>query len=200
MMRAAVAFLVVLTTAGVSPAAAQADFYGRFGVTFATKLLKDDILQEIDVQQSLAPTLALGVSLPFTPQYSAGLEAAITSSGFHSSENSSDTDLGTLRTGSLMLGLEGPLWQRVHWRAGAGLISYLPSEDSGIFLQGGTTRFLVGAGLDYRYPVMSHWDLMASLRYDFHRFTTDELVLRGFSGTQGVQRVSASIGLARGHR
>jgi hypothetical protein len=199
MMRAAVAFLVVLTT-GVSPAVAQADFYGRLGITLATKLLKDDVLQEIDVRQSLAPTLALGVSLPFTPQYSAGLEATITSSGFHSNEDGSDTDLGTLRTGSLMLGLEGPVWQQVRWRAGAGLLSYWSSEDSGIFLQGGTTRFLAGAGLDYRHPVMSHWDLMASLRYDFHRFTTDELVLRGFSGTQGVQRVSASIGLAQGRR
>jgi hypothetical protein len=199
-MRAAGVLLIVLTTAGVSPMAAQTDFYGRLGVTFATKLLKDDIRQEIDVQQSLAPTLALGVSLPFTPEYSAGLEATLASSGFHSTENASETDLGTLRTGSIMLGLEGPVYQRVRWRAGVGLLSYLPSEDSGIFLQGGSTRFLAGAGLDYRHPVMSHWDLMASLRYDFHRFTTDELVTRGFSGTQGVQRVSASIGLARGRR
>jgi hypothetical protein len=199
-MRAAVALVVLLAAARVSAAAGQTDFYGRVGLTFATKLLKDDILQEIDVQQSVAPTLALGVSLPFTPLYSAGLEAAITSSGFHSSTSETDTDLGTLRTGSLILGLEGPVWQQVRWRAGAGLLSYWPSDDRGIFLQGGSTRFLVGAGLDYRHPVMSHWDLMASLRYDFHRFTTDELVTRGFSGTQGVQRVSASIGLARARR
>jgi hypothetical protein len=199
-MRAAGVLAIVLTTAGVSPMEAQTDFYGRLGVTFATKLLKDDILQEIEVQQSLAPTLALGVSLPFSQQYSAGLEAMLSSSGFHSSENAGETDLGTLRTGSIMLGLEGPVWQRVSWRAGVGLLGYWPSEDSGIFLQGGSTRFLAGAGLDYRYPVMSQWDLMASLRYDFHRFTTDELVTRGFSGTQGVQRVSASIGLARGRR
>ena len=39
---------------------------------------------------------------------------------------------------------------------------------------------------------------MASLRYDFHRFTTDELQARGFSQSQGVQRVSATVGLARG--
>jgi hypothetical protein len=197
-MRAAVALLVVLTTAGVSAAAAQAGFYGRLGLTFATKLLKDDILQEIDVQQSLAPTLALGVSLPFTPRYSAGLEATLTSGGFHSTENSNETDLGTLRTGSIMLGLEGPVWRQVNWKAGVGLLSYWPSEDGGIFLRGGSTRFLVGAGLDYRHRVMQRWDLMMSLRYDFHRFTTDELVARGFSGTQGVQRVSASVGLARG--
>jgi hypothetical protein len=39
---------------------------------------------------------------------------------------------------------------------------------------------------------------MASLRYDIHRFTTEELQARGFGQNQGVQRVSASVGLARG--
>jgi hypothetical protein len=199
-MRAAVALLVVLTAAGLSAAEAQTDFYARLGLTGATTLLKDHILQEIEVRQSLAPTLALGVSLPFTPLYGAGLEATVTSSGFHSTESGSQTDLGTLRTGSIMLGLDGPVWRPLRWRAGMGLLSYWPAEKRGIFLRGGTTRFLVGAGLDYRQPVFPRWDLMMSLRYDFHRFTTDELVARGFSGTQGVQRVSASVGLARGRR
>ena len=44
---------------------------------------------------------------------------------------------------------------------------------------------------------MTKWDLMTSLRYDFHRFTTDELERRGFSQTQGVSRVSLSVGLSR---
>jgi hypothetical protein len=194
------AFLVVLTAVGLSAAEAQTDFYARLGLTVATKLVEDDILQQIEVRQSLAPTLALGVSFPFTPSYGAGLEATVTSSGFHSTESGNQTDLGTLRTGAVMLGLDGPIWRRVRWRAGVGLLSYWPTEESGIFLRGGTTRFLVGAGLDYQQPVLPRWDLMMSLRYDFHRFTTDELVARGFSGTQGVQRVSASVGLARGRR
>jgi hypothetical protein len=193
-------FLFLLTAVGLSAAEAQTDFYARLGLTVATKLVEDDILQEIEVRQSLAPTLALGVSFPFTPSYGAGLEATVTSSGFHSTESGNQTDLGTLRTGAIMLGLDGPIWRRVRWRAGVGLLSYWPAEESGIFLRGGTTRFLVGAGLDYQQPVLPRWDLMMSLRYDFHRFTTDELVARGFSGTQGVQRVSASVGLARGRR
>jgi hypothetical protein len=199
-MRAALALLAVLTAASLSAAEAQTDFYARLGLTGATKLLRDNILQPIEVRQSLAPTLALGVAFPFTPLYRVGLEAAVTSSGFHSTEAGSETDLGTLRTGSIMLGLDGPVWQRVRWRAGLGLLRYWPAEERGIFLRGGSTRFLVGAGLDYRRPVLPQWELMVSLRYDFHRFTTDELVARGFSGTQGVQRLSASVGLARGRR
>jgi hypothetical protein len=197
-MRTAVALLVVLSTAGITTAEAQTDYYARLGLTAATELLKDDIIEEITVHQSIAPTLVLGVAVPFSPLYRAGLEASITSSGFHSSEGASDTDLGTLRTTSILLGLDGPVWQRLRWRAGLGLLRYWPSDEQGIFLRGGTTRFLVGAGVDYRRPVLPHWDLMASLRYDFHRFTTEELDARGFSGTQGVQRISLTLGLGRG--
>jgi hypothetical protein len=185
---------------GVSVLAAQTDYYARLGATFSTALVSDRIINEIEVKQNLAPTLVLGASLPIAPLYRAGLEAAFTTSGYKSEEASVESDLGTLRTGSLTLALEGPVTPNVRWRGGVGLLGYFPSEDRGIFLSGGTTRFLAGAGLDYRRPIMTRWDLMASLRYDFHRFTTGELRARGFSQSQGVQRVSVTLGLARAVR
>lgn len=196
-MRTLLVLLIALPTAGLPVLQAQADYYARLGATYATNLLRDVIFQEIHVRQSVAPTLALGASLPFTPVYRAGLEATLTSSGYHSTDGVTRTDLGTLRTGSVLLDLEGPVWRRASWRAGLGLIRYFPAEDSGIFLQGGTTRFLAGAGLDYRPPLSKRWEFMVSLRYDFHRFTTGELTTRGFTGHQGVQRISASVGVAR---
>jgi hypothetical protein len=199
-MRALLTLLCVWPAVGVSVARAQTDYYARLGVTFATDLVTDNIVQDIATQQSLAPTLAFGVSLPIAPGYSAGLETALSTSGYHSTEADQETDLGNLATGSVLLNLEGPIRHRASWRAGIGLISYLPSDDSGIFLSGGTTRFLAGAGFDYRPPLLTHWDLMVSLRYDFHRFSTDELDARGFTGSQGVQRVSLSLGLARARR
>jgi len=199
-MRVLLTLLCVWPAVGVSLARAQTDYYARLGVTFATDLVTDNIVQDIVTQQSLAPTLAFGVSFPIAPAYSAGLETAFSTSGYHSTEADQDTDLGTLATGSVLLNLEGPVWHRASWRAGLGLISYLPAEDSGIFLGGGTTRFLAGAGFDYRPPLLTHWDLMVSLRYDFHRFSTQELDARGFTGNQGVQRVSLSLGLARARR
>jgi hypothetical protein len=176
------------------------DYYARLGATASTTLLRDALVQEIKVRQSIAPTLVLGASLPFAPTFRAGVEAALTSGGYHSTEQNVESGLGTLRTGSLLLNLEGPVASQVNWRAGVGLITYWPADRQGIFLQGGTTRFLVGAGIDYLRPALSSWDLMISLRYDFHRFTTDELSARGFGGSQGVQRVSASVGLARSGR
>jgi hypothetical protein len=199
-MRAILASVLVLATVPVSEAQSQTDYYARLGLTFSTDLLRDEVFQPIEARQSVAPTLVLGASLPIAPTYRAGLEGALTSSGYHSREANQNSDLGTIRTGSLLLGLEGPIWRWLRWRAGAGVIRYWPAERTGAFLQGGSTRFLAGAGVDYRPPLLTKWDLMVSLRYDFHRFTTDELVTRGFTGSQGVQRVSASIGLARGRR
>jgi hypothetical protein len=48
--------------------------------------------------------------------------------------------------------------------------------------------------------VLTKWDLMTSLHYDFHRFTTPTLKDRGFSQTQGVSRISLSVGLSRSSR
>jgi hypothetical protein len=199
-MRFVLALFFVLPCVGVSAASAQVDYYARIGLSATTKLVRDRILQDIEVRQNLAPTVVVGASLPIAALYRAGLEATVTTAGFHSAEAGTDTDLGNLRTGSITLGLGGPIWHTLGWRAGAGLIAYWPGDRSGIFLQGGSTRFLAGVGVDYRHKVMPRWDFMASLRYDFHRFRTDELVARGFSGTQGVQRISVTLGLAQGNQ
>jgi hypothetical protein len=186
--------------AGATGLEAQTDYYARVGVIGASKLTHDVIVNEITVQQSIAPMVALGAAVPIGTGYRAGLEAIFASGGYHAEENGAETDLGTVRTGSLMLGLDGPIVSSFRWRAGLGAILYWPSEDAGIFLQGGPAKFIAGLGVDYRYPVLTKWDLMASARYDYHRFSTDELERRGFSQTQPVSRVSLSIGLARGHR
>lgn len=200
-MRAPVSLLVLMIAGSAAPLRAQVDYNARLGVTWATALLRDNVFNEIEVRQKLAPTLVLGAALPIAPLYRAGLELTLTTSGYQSKETGLPTvELGTLRTSSLTLGLDGPISQGVRWRAGAGILRYWPSERRGIFLQGGTTRFLVGGGVDYRRPIMAQWDIMASLRYDFHRFSNDELQARGFSQGQGVQRVAATIGLARGRR
>jgi hypothetical protein len=186
--------------AGATGLEAQTDYYARVGAVGASNLLRDVIVSEITVRQSIAPMVAVGGSLPVGPGYRAGLEATFSSGGYHSDDGGIETDLGTIRTGSLMLGLDGLIAASVRWRVGVGGLLYWPSDETGIFLQGGTTRFLAGAGADYRRPALSKWDIMASLRFDYHRFTTDELERRGFSLTQPVSRLSLSVGLARSVR
>ncbi len=193
--------LALLAPAGGSALRAQTEYHARLGAVGATNLVRDAIVNEITVRQSIAPMLALGASLPISTRgYRAGLEATLASGKFHSSESGADTDLGTLRTATLLLGVEGPLYRTLRWRVGLGGIRYWPADEDGIFRAGGPTRFLAGAGVDYRRPVLAHWDLMTSAHYEFHRFTTDELKARNFSQTQGVNRVSVSAGLSRSSR
>jgi hypothetical protein len=193
--------LAFLLPAGAPGLTAQTEYYARVGAVGASNLLRDVIISEITVRQSIAPMLALGGSLPIGPKgYRAGIEGTFASGKYHSSENGDRTDLGTLRTGTLLLGVQGPITPQVRWRAGLGAIHYWPSDKEGIFLSGGTTRFLAGAGLDYKRPISSHWDFMGSVGYDFHRFTTEELRTRGFAQNQSVSRIALSVGLARSTR
>ena len=190
----------LLLAAGAGALHAQTDYYARAGAVWASTLVRDVLVSEVTVQQSVAQMVALGASMPISPGYRAAIEATVASGGFSAEQDGVETDLGTLRTASVLLGLEGPIWRTVRWRVGLGGLFYWPSEDRGIFLQGGPVRFLAGAGADWRRPVLPSWDLMVSARYDLHRFTTDELETRGFSQAQGVSRVSLSVGLARGIR
>ena len=193
-------FPALMLAAGTGALHAQTDYYARAGAIWASTLVRDVLVTEVTVQQSIAPMVALGAGLPISPGYRAGLEATLASGGYSSEQDGGETDLGTLRTASLMLGLDGPIVQDLRWRVGLGGLFYWPPEDSGIFLEGGPIRFVAGAGADWRHPVMTKWDLMVSARYDVHRFTTDQLEQRGFSQAQGVSRVSLSVGLARGIR
>jgi hypothetical protein len=197
-MRKPLLLLALLLPAGVPSLAAQTAYYARLGAVGTSNLIRDVIVDEITVRQSIAPMLAIGAALPFSERgYRVGVEATLASGKFHSSESGNDTDLGTIRTGTVMLQLDGPLYRALRWTAGLGGIKYWPKDQDGIFREGAKLRLLAGAGVDYRRPIMAKWDVMTSLRYDWHRFTTDELERRGFSQTQGVNRISLSVGLSR---
>ena len=194
-------FLALLLPASASVLHAQVEYHARVGAVGASNLLRDLVVNEITVRQSIAPMIALGATLPIGPLgYRVGLEGTLASGKFHSSESGGDTELGTLRTTTLLLGVEGPLFRTFRWHAGVGGIKYWPADEAGIFGAGGGTRFLAGAGVDFRRPVLPKWDLMTTLSYDFHRFATDALEARGFGQTQGVSRVALSVGLSRSAR
>jgi len=180
-----------------------ATVYARLGATWSSPLTEDLLVRDrITTQQSIAPTIVLGGAMEVFPRYDADLEFQFTT-GSYSSEISGrgTTDLGTLRTFSGSLGLNGPVVDpRIRWRASIGVIKYLPSENTGMFLQGGDIDFIGGIGADYRRQVSSKLDVSVALRYDYHRFTTDELQRQGFSQSQAVHRVGLTVGISMGGR
>ena len=191
--------VLLLLVAVAAPAHAQLDYYGRIGATGSSPLVRDVLFEPFETSQGIAPTLVAGVSIPVGTENRLGLEGSLVSGSLRASpENGgADVDLGRLTTLSAMANAEGTVSGPFRWRIGIGLIKYMPSEKAGLFAQGGPLRYFVGGGLDFRRPTFGSWDLMISARYDFHRFTTEELRDRGFTQAQGVQRGSLTFGLAR---
>lgn len=190
--------LVILALAGSSSTQAQVRLSARLGATWSSKLATDEIVEPIDVKAGIGPTLSVNASIPSGRKYRVGLETMFSTGSVKATENGSDTDLGSLRTASLLLTAEGPLMIRgVFWRVGVGFIKYLPSEKEGLFRQGGPTRLMGTFTAEYRKPLSPGWEGLASLRYGFHQFTTKELQAAGFSRAQSVHRVGLEVGVAR---
>ncbi len=184
-----------LALAALLPAtlAAQARYSLGFGATGGTKLATDRIFQDIDVTQRIAPTLTLGASLPVSARERAGIEVAL---GFGKTrikeQGYSAYDGVSYKTLGFTLGVDGPIIQKLRYRFGAGLTKYLADKE-GIFRQGGPLLLTLTLGGDYPVFTSGKVGVVARLRYDYQRFSTDELRTIGFSRTQDVHRVGLGI-------
>ncbi|HEU4799689.1 MAG TPA: hypothetical protein VFS94_03575 [Gemmatimonadales bacterium] len=194
-------FLIPLLFCVAAPLSAQTHYYARLGPVFSTRIVRDVLFEPVVTKPGLAPTLFAGFGVPFGSKYRGGIEVSLGRAGLSASTpdtpNAPSTDLGGVWQGSAMIMMDAPIRSRLRGRAGIGAIRYMPSDDDGMWAQGGTTRVLFGAGLDYEMPASTAWNVMISARYDFHRFTTTELRSRGFRLEQPVNRLSLSVGLAR---
>jgi hypothetical protein len=192
--------LLALAAMLTFPATARAqrpDYYFDIGATYATPLVTDDVLEPTEIQQSIAPTGRIGAAVPFSNDFRAGAEIGF-GSGSHEAEYGTTTnDLGGLSTLTLQATVGGPLFERLRWRLAVGTIKYLPSEETGIFAQGGPWRPLAGVALEYHLPLSSSLDLRIVGRADVHSFTTNELGERGFGASEWVQRYALGVGLWR---
>jgi hypothetical protein len=198
-MRTPILLVGLLALAPAARLAAQTDYYLRAGATGWGTLVHDFIAADVDTKASIGPLVAVGLGHSIAPRYRAGVELTLSSSALHTDYGSVTTDLGSARTGSALAFLDGGVSGGLRWQAGLGFLHYFAGAAGGL-LEESATRLLVGGGLDYRRPLLAAWDLTVAARYDFHRFNTPALKAHGFSGGQGVQRVSLAIGLARGHR
>ena len=187
----------LLSLALLAPAAlpAQTRYSASLGVLGGTPLAHDQLFQEIEVQQDLAPTVTLGVSFPVSKREFLGLEAGFGLGGVTTVEPGyPDVEGPGFTTISLVGSVDGPAFGPLRYRIGAGLLKYLPEEE-GIFAEGGPLLLLLTAGADVRLATRGSFTLMARIRYDYQRFTTDQLQFSGFSRTQDVHRLGFGLGV-----
>lgn len=197
-MRSFPVLLLFLVTA--APLAAQTHYYARLGPVFSTRILRDVLYEPVVTKPGIAPTLFAGFGIPFGGKYRGGIEISMGRASLETSTpdtpSAPSTDIGAVWLGTAMVMMDAPIRSRFRGRAGIGAIRYMPSADDGMWAQGGATRMLFGAGLDYEMPASNSFNVMISARYDYHRFTTAELKSRGFTLEQPVNRLSLSVGVA----
>ena len=181
------------------PLAAQVTWTGHLGATATSTMVTDQIIESIHLKPGIQPSLNLAASYPLKGRahMSALGELQVTTGTLRREEGGSSTDLASMRTVSLLTGLEGHLAGPVRLRAGAGIISYVTSEKASIFQDGNPTRFTAMLGLEYRRPLNSRYTLSGLLRYDFHTFMTRQLQNNGYTGYQAVHRVMVGVGVSK---
>lgn len=188
---------LALLLAAILPAslAGQARYSLAVGAMAGTKLLTDQIFEDIKVTQVLAPTVTLGANFPVSKRERAGFEVSFANWKSRVVETGEPTIEGpAYRTLSVTFGVDGPLFSRLTYHGGAGLLKYFPDKQ-GIFLTGGPLLLVLTGGVDYHFPLRAPFGLFARARYDYHRFSTDELQSAGFARTQDVHRVGLGLGI-----
>jgi hypothetical protein len=188
--------LAALALAAIAPAQASAQTRYSLGVGFTggTKLVEDRIFETITVQQRPAPTVTFGVSTAVSAKERAGIELALGLGKTRIKESGEpEIDGPDFKTLGLSVGVDGPVLKFLRYRIGAGLIKYFPDKEA-FFRQGGPLLLTLALGADVPVYSTGSFGLVGRVRYDYQRFSTDELRTAGFARTQDVHRVG--LGLA----
>ncbi len=186
---------LVFALLGPAALAGQIRYSASLDFMGGTKLSTDRIFQDITVNQKLAPTVVLGASLPVSARERFGVELGLGFGGTRIKEPGFPTTSGpSYRTLSLTGGVEGPIFRRLRYRAGAGILKYLPDKRD-FFRTGGPTLLLLTGGASYHIPLKGDLALVARIRYDYQRFSSDEFAANGFTRTQDVHRLGGGLGI-----
>jgi hypothetical protein len=195
-----VALAGVLAAGAAVPAAAQVRLTALVGITGSSALVKDQVIEPIEVKPALAPTLFLSASLPVAKTLRASLDLSYGTSTANITEGGSDAgDAGSLGAFTAAASLVGAISSRLSWRLSLGVLQYMPSDKQGIFADGVPLAALFGAGLDYQHPFSDRWSGVLGIRYDYHRFSTSALEAAGFVGSQQVSRLGLALGASWTH-
>src|SRR5437868_7170519 len=120
------AVLLLLTVRPLDRLIAQVTWTGHLGVTATSTMVTDQIIESIHLKPGLEPTLNLSASLPLkakTP-VSAVAELQVTTGTLRRNDGSNKTDLASMRTTTVLIGLSGHLAGQVQFLNGIGIIYY----------------------------------------------------------------------------
>ena len=164
------------------------------GVRYSTVLVSDVLVTPLTVRPALAPALTVSAALPLDPPWNvAAVLDVSTSEVQREDEGGGPVPITHLTTAALGVGLGRSLKT---WLSGSirfGVLKYFPSEDVGLFQNGGPFFPFAQAALDVVPPVVSRFGLGFEVRADVHKFITDALRVEGFSDSRVVERLALGV-------
>jgi hypothetical protein len=198
--RGLVVLTLVLTSRPPDRLTAQVSWNARLGATYTTAMVTDQIAgSTVTLRPTISPALIGEALIPLRTRspLQGSAELQIATGTLQSHQGSSTTRVAGMRTFALTAGVRGRFIAPLQWRAGIGFVSYLTSEKAGVFQAGVPLRPAGTGALSYERALTPGLHLTGLLRYDVHGFTTKQLQMNGFTGSQTVHRVTLSVGVGR---
>lgn len=192
---------LLLCSCFASPVAGQVSFSVFAGVRRSSVLAHDVIVNAFDVRPALAPAFSVTAAMPLDLPWRASAGLDVSTSDVRREDVGGGTQAIThLTTAALTLGLSRSL---APWLSGSirvGALKYLPSQDLGLFQDGGPFFPFAQVAFDLSPSFASRYGVGLEVNGDVHKFITDALRVEGFSEARPVLRLALGVTWTPGSR
>lgn len=177
-----------------APVAAQVSLSVFAGVRRSSVLVHDQIVSAFDVRPALAPALAVTAALPLDRPWRASAGLDVSTSDLRREDTGGGTQSIThLTTAALTVGLSRSLTPWLTGSVRVGALKYLPSQNLGLFQDGGPFFPIAQAAFELTPSVAARYGLGVEVNADIHKFITDALQVEGFSESRPVLRLALGV-------
>lgn len=184
----------ILFACWAAPLTGQLSFSVFAGAQYSTVLAHDDIVAPFAVRPALAPTFSVAGALPLDRPWTLSATFDVSTSEVRREDAGGSTQpITRVTTAALGLGLTRALKPWLDGSLRVGVLKYLPSQDLGLFQDGGPFFPFAQVALAVAPPPASRYGLGLEVRADVHRFITDALRVEGFSDARPVARVAVGV-------
>jgi hypothetical protein len=192
--------LLLAAAAWTAPLAGQATVRLSAGATYSSALIDDGVLST-KLRPAMAPTVGVGLSVPTGKgPYRVVAEVSYARAPLDVIGTNGSTDhdqLAAVATVTTLVLFEGALHGALRWQVGGGAVFYRPTEQQGVFQDGGTQRWMLAGGVVWGHRLTATMDVLVTGRVDAQTFSTSVLQARGYGQSQSVQRIGLLVGVSR---
>ena len=185
---------------GLPPSAARAQVSVGvgLGVVGSSNLVRDSIVEVVSVRPQAAPQIGLRIETPLGGRYRVAGELSVSHSSLMARGEATSTKITGLTLWAPAVVLQAAVTPWLAGEARLGALIYAPSEtESTLFSDGAPVTPVLGLGITAARALGDRLTGTLQLRYDLHRFTTNALKSRGFTGETVVHRIALGITLFR---